>query len=254
MTPHEVASRVLTLKRPLLIGLDVDGTLAPIVDDPATAVIPARTLVSLEQLSAADGVTLAFVSGRDCAALQRMAPVANAWHAAEHGAIVLAPHENDVDFPIDESPRAGALRSFAQWAERQAHADVETKPRSVAIHVRKTAAVDPELAGRIIREAAEEAARLQLPTRKGRAVLEVSLMNADKRTAVEEIAQRCGALSLFYAGDDLTDFGAIAFAAEKGVGVFVQSHEQEAPPGASATLDGTGAVAEVLAELAQELR
>lgn len=254
MTPVAVARQVANLNRPLLIGLDVDGTLAPIVQDPAAAMIPTSTLRSLERLSVCEGVTLALISGRDCAALETMAPIANVWRAAEHGAIVLAPGETDTH-SLRESPQAASLREFSGWAARNApQAYLEIKPRSVALHVRQIAAGDSELAKQILHEACTEAARLQLPTRKGRAVLEVSLVNADKATALQEITRRTGSSGVFYAGDDLTDFGAIAFAAEHGMGVFVRSREQQPPPGASAILESTQDVAQVLAALAQEFR
>jgi hypothetical protein len=40
-----------------------------------------------------------------------------------------------------------------------------------------------------------------------------------------------GATRVVYAGDDLTDFGALRFAAEHGRAVFVASSEREPPPG-----------------------
>ncbi|MFC3958233.1 trehalose-phosphatase [Halovivax cerinus] len=48
----------------LLCCLDFDGTLAPIVDDPATAVMPQATERVLDRLGSSRSITVAIVSGR----------------------------------------------------------------------------------------------------------------------------------------------------------------------------------------------
>lgn len=55
----------------LLCCLDFDGTLAPIVDDPDEARIPAETRRTLERLHRHPAVTVAIVSGRSLADLRR---------------------------------------------------------------------------------------------------------------------------------------------------------------------------------------
>ena len=253
VTPDEVARVVLELERPLLIGLDVDGTLAPIVTDPTAAEVPVTTLRSLERIAEHASVALAFLSGRDSTALRRLVPLSGVWLAPEHGATVIAPDQTETD-PSLADDRAEALSAFADWAHRHAQdAYVETKPRSVAVHVRKLALKEPEAAAGVLAKAQRQAMRLGLEPRKGRAVLEACAVAADKGPALREIAERSKCKSVFYAGDDLTDFAAIAFAEERGIGVFVQSRERTSPPQASGTLPGTESVAEFLSRVAQEL-
>ena len=48
----------------LVLLLDFDGTLAPIVSRPEDAVLPARTRTALERLHQIESLTLAVVSGR----------------------------------------------------------------------------------------------------------------------------------------------------------------------------------------------
>ena len=71
--------RLRRLPRPLLVGLDVDGTLAPIVADPAAARIPEATQQLLRKLAKREGLIVALLTGRDLPALRRMGSVAGAW-------------------------------------------------------------------------------------------------------------------------------------------------------------------------------
>ena len=82
---------VLALERPLLLALDVDGTLSPIVRDPGLAEIPASTLSVLVALAREPSVEVAIITGRDLDSLSRMEQLEGVWRAVEHGGLVLAP-------------------------------------------------------------------------------------------------------------------------------------------------------------------
>lgn len=69
----------------LILLLDFDGTLAPIVDRPELAAIPDRTRRALERLMAMDGVTVAVVSGRGLADVRERAGVPGIAYAGNHG-------------------------------------------------------------------------------------------------------------------------------------------------------------------------
>jgi len=77
----------------LCVLLDFDGTLAPIVADPAAAALPAAALPLLRTL--AGRVPLAIVSGRSCAVLARFVPVPEAYLVGSHGAEIRLPHANE---------------------------------------------------------------------------------------------------------------------------------------------------------------
>ncbi len=255
MSALALAERVAALPRPLLVALDVDGTLAPIVADPASARVPEEVAARVEMLSGAPGVTVALVTGRDAAQLDRMMTAPRAWRVVEHGRAILAPGEPSPE--IDPASRA-RLDAFESWAAarlRARGARVERKPASVAVHVRELAAGDAEAGAAVLREAERAAMDAGLFPREGRAVLEASVARADKGTALAALMSRTGAASVVYAGDDLTDVPAIALASERGLGVFVRSSERPAaPPGASAELPGPESVAELLGHLVRLLR
>jgi trehalose 6-phosphate phosphatase len=69
----------------LVLLLDFDGTLAPIVDRPELAGMPERTRRALERLMAMDGVTVAVVSGRGLADVRVRAAIAGIAYAGNHG-------------------------------------------------------------------------------------------------------------------------------------------------------------------------
>jgi trehalose 6-phosphate phosphatase len=69
----------------LVLLLDFDGTLAPIVDRPEMAVMPERTRAALDRLMAIPGVTVAVVSGRGLADVRERAAIPGIAYAGNHG-------------------------------------------------------------------------------------------------------------------------------------------------------------------------
>ena len=144
---------LMRLDRPLLVALDVDGTVSPIVRDPDRAEIPTRTLQILRALAEAPGIVLALVTGRDLSSLRRMEQLEGIWRAVEHGGVVLAPGEAPGRRDLTSSQRE-ALEKFRDWADAHAHgAFIEHKPQAVAVHVRAIAVDYPSRADRLMDEA-----------------------------------------------------------------------------------------------------
>ncbi len=247
--------RLLQLERPLLVALDVDGTISPIVRDPDLARIPSETLEILSALAAAPGVHVALVTGRDLDSLRRMEQLEGIWRAVEHGGVVLAPGQAPGARELQEEHRL-ALDRFRAWVTQNAHgAFVEQKPQAVAVHVRAIAAEDPDRAQRLMDEADALAQDLGLHVRRGKALREAEAVHHDKGSALREILDRSGARSVCFVGDDLTDFPAIELASKRGVGVFVRSDEQGgAPSSAAVVLQSVDDVFAVLSGLLQRVR
>jgi trehalose-6-phosphatase len=94
------------------------------------------------------------------------------------------------------------------------------------------------------------AEELGLHIRRGKALREAEAVTHDKGSALQAIAERSGAASVFFVGDDLTDFPAVDFAVERGIGAFVRSDEQRGTPSSSALLlDSVDELAAALQEL-----
>ncbi len=250
-----LVARLLHLERPLLVALDVDGTISPIVRDPDMAEIPGETLAILDGLSAEPDIELALVTGRDLPSLRRMEQLEGIWRAVEHGGVVLGPNEPPTERRLNEAQRS-ALSKFKDWVDDHARgAFIEHKPQAVAVHVRAIAMGDPERAERLMHEADSVAQSLGLHVRRGKALLEAEVVPNDKGLALREILDRSGARSVLFIGDDLTDFPAIELAAQRGVGAFVESGEQRGtPPSAAVLLDGVDEVAALLEGLLEGIR
>ena len=249
---ESILEALIALERPLLVALDVDGTLSPIVHDPDLAEIPASTLSTLAGLAAVPGLEVALITGRDLSSLSRMEQLESVWRAVEHGGLVLAPGQTPSKRQLTGQQRE-ALGRFRQWVDEHAHdAFIEYKPQAIAVHVRAIAASDPARADRLLEEADELAGSLGLHVRRGKALREAEAVRYDKGGALREIFERSRAKSVFFVGDDLTDFPAIDFAADHGVGAFVCSDEQRGTPGGSAVV--LRSVDEVTALLSQLLQ
>jgi trehalose 6-phosphate phosphatase len=253
---RRVATVVAGLPRPLLVAFDVDGTLAPIVDDPAAARVPVATRRLLERIASGPDVHVALVTGRDGASVDAVSGGLATWRAVSHGRVVLAPDQAAEAARLAPEDEA-RLTAFRRWAEREAVPQggrIEDKDGAVAVHARVLAQRDPARAEALLDDARTRAEAEGLHVRMGRAVCEAEVEAGDKGTALARLLEATGAQGVFYAGDDLTDVPALALAVDSGgVGVFVRSSEREPPARVSATLDGTDAVVDLLGELARHL-
>lgn len=250
-----LVERLLGMSRPMLVGLDVDGTLAPIAHDPGRARIPEHTLEALRTLCSTPGFEVALVTGRDLPSLRGIERLDGVWRGVEHGGLVLAPGEEPGPRELPSDKRY-AVEEFRTWAKEHASdAFVEYKPQGVAIHVRQLSEVDPERARNLLEEADRLGTQLGLHMRRGRCLREAEAKGHNKGDALREIYERSGARSVFFAGDDLTDFPAIEFAADRGVGAFVRSDEQPGVPLESVfVFDGVDEVAYILSALGRRWR
>lgn len=239
--------RFETLARPVLLGLDVDGTLARIVRDPAKARVPDGTQKLLRKLAKMDDYRVALITGRDLPALQRMARVPGAWRAVEHGGHIVRPGERAKKRKLSAEEKA-KLDAFAEWAA-QGPGHVEHKARSIGLHVRRLEAAEAEAR---LKAAKKMARKLGLLAREGRAVVEAELESGDKGVALAKLDELTGAKSVFFAGDDLTDLPAIRYAKGRGIGLFIKSQERpQRPKQASFAIDGPGALATFLRSLVE---
>jgi trehalose 6-phosphate phosphatase len=237
------------------ICLDFDGTIAPIVDDPAAA-RPLPGIVELLGPLADRYAAVALVSGRPATYL--------ASHAAAPGVRYLGLYglEEIVEGRVLVDPRLEAARPAVEAARRDLAADpavaesdayLEDKRYAVAVHLRRVA--DPDRwAGPVGEAAARVAAAHDLEVVPGKMVWELRpRVRSDKGDAVHRVLEESGARRLVVAGDDLGDLPAFAVAAEVGGGLRVAVRSDEAPPelleAADRIVDGPEGVRELLEHL-----
>jgi trehalose 6-phosphate phosphatase len=176
------------------ILLDVDGTLAPIVERPEDAGVPPETQAELERLAVRYAL-VACVSGRASADAAATVGVEGLVYVGTHG--------------LEREPEAerwaGALHEFAAGVTWP----VEDKGLSVSFHYR--GALDEEAARAELESVAAAARAAGLRARFGRKVLELlPPVDASKRSAVLHLLEREGVERALYAGDDTTDLDAFA--------------------------------------------
>jgi trehalose 6-phosphate phosphatase len=181
--------------------LDFDGTLAPIVDDPAAAVPLPGVADALAGLHQRYG-RVAIVSGRPIAHLRRHLP------AGPH-LVGLYGLETEVDGRVQHHPEAEPWRRVIEDLADEAADElpegvgVEDKGLSLTLHVR----THPERAGAVEAWAAAASARTGLVL--GRARMSVELhppIVADKGTAVDGLV--AGFEVACFIGDDVGDLPA----------------------------------------------
>jgi trehalose 6-phosphate phosphatase len=199
----------------LLIASDFDGTLAPIVNNPADArPIPAAA-AALVALSELPSTPVAVISGRALAVLQELSSMPPQVHlVGSHGA------EFDTGFahPVDEALLARITTALESIAAHRRGVSVETKLASVALHVRNA---DPADGDEALREARAAAESWNAQLTEGKAVLEFAVISTDKGEAVDILRDRYDASAVVFLGDDVTDEKAFRRLRDVDVGVKV---------------------------------
>ncbi|MEU6335786.1 trehalose-phosphatase [Streptomyces cellulosae] len=250
-----------------LIGLDFDGTLAPIVPDPEQARAHPDAVPTLAAL-APEVASVAVVTGRPPGVAVRHGGFAGVpglehlvvlghygaerWDAVTGSVSAPAPHPG-VAAARAELP--GLLDRVGAWQGTW----IEEKGRAVAVHTRR--ASDPQAAFEALRAPLTDlATRHGLVVEPGRLVLELRPPGMDKGVALLEYAREIGAGSVLYAGDDLGDLAAFTavdkLRASGTPGVLVCSGSEEVTElrdRADLVVDGPAGVVRLLRALAARL-
>ncbi|MBP2435884.1 trehalose-phosphatase [Microbacterium amylolyticum] len=240
----------------LLVALDFDGTLSPLVDEPMTARATPEAKAAVQALVASPQTTVAFVSGRSLADLRVIAEHTDdsqVWLAGSHG----AEHWR----PAGAAPRLRAMSDGAEREARQAAelatdaeaavhgvdgAWIEHKAFGFALHTRRAHAEDEATA----RDAVDTIVAKRAPSwrrRDGKNVVEFAWRHEGKDTAIAELREAVGADAVLFAGDDVTDEDAIRSLEDGDMGIHVGAGETVA----SYVVDDTPTLAAVLTALAR---
>ncbi|MQA97125.1 MAG: trehalose-phosphatase [Streptosporangiales bacterium] len=195
-----------------VLGLDYDGTLAPIVRDPAAAYAHPGAGPALHRLGPLVD-TIVIITGRPAATAVRLGGLLGLTGLVvlgqygrerwEDGMLTSPPPPPGVETVRAELPR---LLVSVPAPEGTA---IEDKGLALAVHTRNAA--DPDAALTLLRAPLEElAARTGLTTEPGRYVIELRPPGVDKGGALRAFAAERKARSVMFAGDDLGDLTAYA--------------------------------------------
>jgi trehalose-phosphatase len=203
-----VAARV-TVASHLLLGLDFDGTLTPIVAVPSQAALTNETRQIVTTLAAQPDTSIAIVSGRRLDEVRSLVGIDGLIYAGNHGLEIRGPAVSFTE------PTAANLQRPLGWLAAALErglaqipgAVVENKALTVSVHYRQ---VEPAKVEEVIRHVHAAAAVRPdwFRTTMGNQVLEVRpRVDWHKGTAVRWIAGQLGKPDalILYMGDDATD-------------------------------------------------
>jgi alpha,alpha-trehalase len=211
----------------LVIFLDYDGTLTPIVNRPDRALLSANMRQTIVDLAGYCPVMI--ISGRDRVDVQRLVQLDGLFYAGSHGFDITGPHGYQMSCERGEDFLPIFDRVEQELRLRLARVEgslVERKKFSIAVHIREVAQDDEGMVEAIVDDVVvrhpdlrkgygKKVFELQprLDWHKGKAML--WLLQALKLDEFEALP--------LYIGDDLTDEDAFRMLTERGLGIVVEA-------------------------------
>jgi trehalose 6-phosphate phosphatase len=228
----------------LLVALDFDGVLAPIVQDPSTSAPLPGSAAAVAALAELPATTVAMLSGRALADLRAVSgfgpPVRLVGsHGGEFddGALVLTDEQRSVKDELEAA--------VSRIVDGEPGARVEDKPASVVVHVR---GADPAVAERVLDATRAGPARLPgVEATAGKAVLELAVVQVSKGAAIDTLRERLSANAVLFVGDDVTDETAFVRLRPGDVGIKVGEGDTAAGYRVGTPEDVTDVLEELLA-------
>jgi trehalose 6-phosphate phosphatase len=246
--------------------LDIDGTLAPIVDNAADAHVPESTRQILIAVARRYGL-VGCVSGRRASEARAMVSIGTISYLGSHGVELLRTGWTEARLDAGVADWVRRIQDFGREADtaeaRKLRVRLEDKGAIVAFHWR--GAPDEAAARAAIDSIAQRAEASGLRTHWGRKVLEVRPpIKIDKGAGVRRLLAEAGPEidRALYVGDDTTDldaFGALTGLVTEGrlvqalrVGVISEEGPPEILANADIVVDGPDGVRELLTVLVAE--
>lgn len=221
----------------ILLLLDFDGTLSPIVNRASEAVLPPGTWGVLKELSTRDWCTIAVISGRTLANLIEKVRIEGIIYGGSHGAQLKGPN---IDFLAPLSAETYRALETIKWDLRSQTASmkgvvIEDKAHSLSIHYREVAKGGVSQLNRtvyrILRPFIDDG---YVRINNGKKVFDIMPSSWNKGKAVEWLLSRVS-LSVtsksvvpIYVGDDATDEDAFAAIGQNGLTIIVGNGRRSA--------------------------
>lgn len=221
----------------ILLCLDFDGTLAPIVQKPSEALLPLRIRGVLKTLKGKDWCTVAVISGRTLRSLIRKVRLEGIIYGGNHGSQLRGPN---IDFqaPIGpETYRAFEMikSSVGRLTAVMNGVVIEDKTHSLSIHFREVEETDVPQLTRIISRTVQPFINdgyVRIST--GKKVFDITPSSWNKGKAVQWLLRHLclstmsQSLVPVYIGDDTTDEDAFAAIGQNGLTVVVGNGRRSA--------------------------
>jgi len=197
-----------------LFMFDYDGTLTPIVKDPAAAIPSDRVIRTIKKLAQDPANNVWIISGRDQAFLDEwMGHIPELGLSAEHGSFMRPPHSEEwenLTSEIDMRWQEEVVAVFQHFTERTQGSMIERKKIAVTWHYRRA---DPEFGAYQARECGRTLERTvakawDVEVMAGKANLEVRPRFVNKGEIVKRLVAAYagrGPHFVLCLGDDFTD-------------------------------------------------
>ncbi|WP_051389444.1 trehalose-phosphatase [Arthrobacter sp. 35W] len=224
---HAIAALAQTER--LLVALDFDGTMSPLVPRPEDARPLPASATAFAALSALPGTTTALISGRALASLRLVAgPPAATLLVGSHGAEVwLGPGAAPLELSdAEQDALSRVVAALEAVAAEHPGTAVEYKPAGAVLHTRQADDAVGDSAIAAARSALTAGSGIHLTD--GKRVLEAAVVRADKGQGLGLLRDAAAATAVFFAGDDVTDEHAFAALGTGDVGVKVGPGETAA--------------------------
>jgi alpha,alpha-trehalase len=214
-----------------VVFLDYDGTLTPIVDDPAQALLPQETHEVVQRL--AGRCTVAIVSGRDLDDVRDMVQIEGIAYAGSHGFDIIGPdaqHCNQERWHRFLEPLDMAQEELRRSLNDIPGARVERKRFAIAVHYR---AVDDALVDELERRVNSVVSRHpELRKTGGKKIFELRPnIDWDKGKALLFLLEALhlpgdGTVPVFI-GDDVTDEDGFRAIRNSGIAIAVGQEDRQ---------------------------
>ncbi|MDF2047964.1 trehalose-phosphatase [Microbacterium sp. Kw_RZR3] len=233
MTAADATIEAVATTDRLLIAVDFDGTLSPLVDEPMSARMTPGARAVLDDLVTLPRTVVALVSGRSLGHLREIAEHTDdslIWLAGSHGVQFWVPGvgvEAATDDAADLALRDRLQDEVSRRAAGTTGVWIEPKEYGFGVHTRTA---DAETA-RTARAVADELVAAEAPgwrRRTGHDILEFSFRHEGKDSAVAHLRERVEATAVLFAGDDVTDEDALRSLGPGDLGIRVGGGETAA--------------------------
>jgi trehalose 6-phosphate phosphatase len=220
------------LGKRLVIFLDYDGTLTPIVKRPEDATLADEMRKTLKELS--EKFVVAIVTGRDKEDVESLVGLEGLIYAGSHGYIITGPNELFMEHPDSEKiiPKLDQIEKELVLALKNTTegTQVDRKRYAIGIHYRNARDEDRDVVYRLVADMLRKYPGHKIG--EGKMIVEIKPdIDWHKGKAVEWILDALGLAGNddvvpVFIGDDITDEDAFEALEDKGVGILVGGHGQ----------------------------
>lgn len=243
----DLPSRLSELARTplLLVASDFDGTLSPLTPAPWQAKPNREAVAALHALAVMPQTHVAIISGRSLRSLAALSGFSDEIHlVGSHGSEFDADFVNRLD-PVLVDLRDRICEDLRAIAATGDGFFVEEKPAAVAFHYRCADQPSAARAVEAVRQGPANDPRIHV--KRGKQVIELSVIPTDKGKALASIRHRVGATAAMFIGDDESDEDAFATLCGPDAGVKVGGGTTAAQYKVADTVEATSVLTTLVA-------